>query len=496
MERGRHGPMEWNAEKGQERGFEPELNRRKEMAYDGRGRLREEEKYQGRERQYSQGSNNDIERQRNRTPDVDGGRSGRETNIKSGRSKSRDEEGRQDRSRSREWGKDRRRSHSRSREGSRSRERRTRSKSRERTKSPDPRDRRRGRSRSHSGERYGRRYGDRREERGRFGFDNRRDGRQREIERLERREREKERERERERERDHDRDKEKERARAMKDKNDKINIDEWTTKPSDTKNPELISIKEKLRQKEEEEDAERRRKQNEIEEEEKKQKWSNISSFEQQKPDIPKPQESFRPQVAMKWGQRDKVTPDPQNSATHMTAMKKTMPMVGKMPWLQRSNKSEERQNIIPEQCPTQSNVAQTTANTSKKTSRFGPPSAVSTNLPPPTVLSNVPPPTSNQFSLSGLAPVPPPVTSQFHQPMNEMNASQGSVSNAIRNPAISSIPPRQSNLSQNSSLSHPYSQLDINSMLEAAKEHINRAKENKKVFILFSFNILRQIKI
>merc|ERR1711981_658072 len=78
-----------------------------------------------------------------------------------------------------------------------------------------------------------------------------------------------------------------ERAKLVKEKNDRINIDEWTTKPSDNKDLALLSIKQKLRQKEEDDEIDRKRK-----------KWSNISSMEEIKPDPPKFQESIRPQVA------------------------------------------------------------------------------------------------------------------------------------------------------------------------------------------------------
>jgi len=282
-------------------------------------------------------------------------------------------------------------------------------------------------------------------------------------------------------------DKEMERARLVKEKNDKIDIDEWTTKPTGSKNPALISIKEKLRQRDEEEEADKKRKQQLIEEEEKKQKWSNISALEQQKPDPPKPQGIPRPQVAIQWGQRDKVTPDPQMSGMQTASMKKTMPMVGKMPWLQRSNKSEERQNIYANQTLATAPDTNAATTTSKKSSRFGPPSAVSTSLPPPMVLSNVPPPSSNQLSTSGVAPVPPPTVPQIKQSFNEMEKSSPFAS-SVETPALSA--PNNSNSEGISSAMHRQpvssrnvmpSQVDINSMLEAAKQHINRAKESRK---------------
>ena len=498
-ERGMLGSIDLDADKRQEREHEPNSGRYTEMDYEGKGRPRDDDRYQGRVRKYSRGSDMENQRQTDRNVNEPLGRRERENDTKRERSKSKDLDRRQERSRSREWGRGRKRSHSKSRDVSRSKERRTRSKSKGRSKSPDNKEARRSKSRSRSRERYNKRYSDRREEQSRFGYDNRRGNRERENDRFDRREREKERDREREKDYDQDRnryrkenremeDKEKERARLVKDKNDKIDIDEWTTKPTGSKNPALISIKEKLRQRDEEEEADKKRKQHLIEEDEKKQKWSNISAFEQQKPDPPKPQGNTRPQVAIQWGQRDKVTPDPQMSGMHTSAMKKTMPMVGKMPWLQRSNKSEERQNIYANQTLANPPDSITATAASKKSSRFGPPSAVSASLPPPMVLSDVPPPSFNQLSTSGVAPVPPPTVSQNKQSFNDLDKSS-SIGTFAETLSISA--PNSSNSEDSSSgmLRQPVpsrnlmpSQVDINSMLEAAKQHINRAKESKKV--------------
>lgn len=441
---------EYGTERGSDRRYEQGMGRDVEMEHDGKGRSRDGDRYPGRQheptdRRISESSRNETET-------------------------SKDNERRRESSRPKELGRERRRSDSRSRGRSQSRERRTRSRSRGRSGS---RERRRGRSRSRSSEyRYGRRFGDRRDDRGRFGYDYRRDGRQREMDRMERREREKERERERGRSRSKERSKERDR----KDRNDRIDIDEWTTKPSDEKNPGLTSIKEKLRQKQEEEEAENRRKQKEMEENERKQKWANVSSFEQPKPDAPKPQQEMtRPQVAMHWGQRDKVTPDPHTAGMQMSTTKKAMPIVGKMPWLSRSNKSEERQNSIPRSTP--ENDAPTDSNASKRASRFG--AQVSTTLPPPTVLSNVPAP-------AVMAPVPPPALTKIQQSLMEIsNRNQIGSAQSVGSVTFDHV----HGTSTGSAIQQPEfrkkntmpTELDISSMLEAAKQHINRAKESKK---------------
>lgn len=272
----------------------------------------------------------------------------------------------------------------------------------------------------------------------------------------------------------------------MKEKNDRINIDEWTTKPSDNKDLALLSIKQKLRQKEEDEELDRKRKEHEKEQDEKRQKWSNVSSMEEIKPDPPKFQESIRPQVAIQWGQRDKVTPDPQLAGMQANTFKKSMPIVGKMPWLQRSNKSEERQNVASNHSGLTSNTMDIESSVCKKSSRFGPPSAVSTTLPPPMVLTSVPPISSNQMSISGLGPVPPPSLSHIQKSLIT------SENFSIETPSQVPITPTFDDDNKNKSASYYReassmtktlpSHVDINSMLEAAKQHINRAKETKKV--------------
>ena len=440
----------------EERGFSSEYGTERDKSIDGRPqgserRYEKDDRYPGRQ----------PEQEEERRPGMDNRRSDRET--------SKDPERGRERSRSKEWDRGRKNSDSRSRGRSHSRDRRTRSKSRGRSGSRE----RRRRSRSRSSEyRYGRRYDDRRDDRGRYGYDNRRDGRQREQDRLERRERERERERERDRSRDRDK------GRDRRDRNDRIDIDEWTTKPSDEKNPGLSSIKEKLRQKQEEEEAENRRKQKEMEENEKKQKWANISTFEEpQKLDPPKSQEMTRPQVAIQWGQRDKVTPDPHNAGMQMSSMKKAIPMVGKMPWLNRSNKSEERGVSAEKDAPPD-------ANASKRASRFG----AQVSIAPPTVLSNVPAP-------AVMAPVPPPQLSTIQRSLNEINQRHQMAAGSITGSgSVGSVTfDHVHGNSTGTSVVQPSfrkkntmpTELDISSMLEAAKQHINRAKESKKVSII-----------
>ena len=415
-------------------------------------------------------------------------RIGRDTEGRRVRSKSKEtQDRRHDRSRSREWGRGRKRSHSRSRDRSKSKGRRTRSKSRGRSRTPEGRERQRARSRSNSDERYEKWRGGRRGDRGRFGIDNRREERYRDGDRHERRERETDQDGSRRREDEGKKNiNDRERAKLVKEKNDRINIDEWTTKPSDNKDLALLSIKQKLRQKEEDEEIDRKRKEHEKEQDEKRQKWSNISSMEEIKPDPPKFQESIRPQVAIQWGQRDKVTPDPQLAGMQANTFKKSMPIVGKMPWLQRSNKSEERQNVASNHSGLTSNTMDIESSVCKKSSRFGPPSAVSTTLPPPMVLTSVPPISSNQMSISGLGPVPPPSLSHIQKSL--ITSENFSIETPSQVPITSTFDDDNKNKSASyyreaSSMTKTLpSQVDINSMLEAAKQHINRAKETKKV--------------
>ncbi|CAB4060492.1 unnamed protein product [Lepeophtheirus salmonis] len=111
-----------------------------------------------------------------------------------------------------------------------------------------------------------------------------------------------------------------------KDRNDRINLDEWADKPTTDKDPSLMSLKEKMLTKEKET-------------EQQKKQWAAVSeatSLEELEPlkeaDIPD-QTSMppRPQVAIQWGQGiKKGTPEPAQQS------KKTQPIVGKMPWLQK----------------------------------------------------------------------------------------------------------------------------------------------------------------
>ena len=99
-------------------------------------------------------------------------------------------------------------------------------------------------------------------------------------------------------------------------------------------------------------------------------------------------------------------------------------------------------------------------------------------------VLTSVPPISSNQMSISGLGPVPPPSLSHIQKSTPE-NFS-------IETPSQVPINPTFDDDNKNKSASYYReassmtktlpSQVDINSMLEAAKQHINRAKETKKV--------------
>merc|ERR1711899_157503 len=143
------------------------------------------------------------------------------------------------------------------------------------------------------------------------------------------------------------------------------------------------------------------------------------------------------------------------------------------MPWLNRSNKSEERgmsaeKDALPD------------TNASKRASRFG----AQVSIAPPTVLSNVPAP-------AVMAPVPPPQLSRIQASLNEINQrNQMGAGSITGSGSVGSVTfDHVHGNSTGSSVVQPSfrkkntmpTELDISSMLEAAKQHINRAKESKK---------------
>merc|ERR1719186_2058600 len=227
------------------------------------------------------------------------------------------------------------------------------------------------------------------------------------------RRRDRSRSRDRRRDRDSREDKDRRRARdtvsgerssvsKLKDKNDKIDLEEWVKPPEmeGNKDQALLSLKEKIKEKEaivqEREDRRNR--------------WVTTEPPAPVAPPVPAPQKPTeqpipenRPQVAIAWGQTFKKIPD-----QHPVA-KKAVPVVGKMPWLKRGGSAEYGGAAAP--------AANTTTS---RVSKFGPPvSGVNMAVPPPTLVTLAPtlatssqvapPPGAINHPPAGVMAVPPP---------------------------------------------------------------------------------------
>jgi len=179
----------------------------------------------------------------------------------------------------------------------------------------------------------------------------------------------------------------KSRDRSFRDKNDKIDLKEWAQPPEHQMDPNLMSLKEKMKAKEE---GFRR-------EEELRNRWVTSEPEPTPPPEPLKPSEQpipeNRPSVAISWGQGIKKTPEPQLPPKKATAM------VGKMPWLKRGDSNG------PEQAAVNGSGRQ-------RQSKFGPPV---TNIPPPSLVTQVPTLGQQQGQVGG-----PP------QDMIEQGYSQG----------------------------------------------------------------------
>lgn len=178
----------------------------------------------------------------------------------------------------------------------------------------------------------------------------------------------------------------------MRDKNDKIDLEEWVKPPENegNKDPTLLSLKEKIKEKEA--IAQER--------EDRRNRWVTTEPPApvappqpiQQKP-TEQPIPENRPQVAMQWGQTIKKMPDQQMAA------KKAVPVVGKMPWLKRGGSAEY--GGAGSSAPT---------TTATRVSKFGPPvSGVNMAVPPPTLVTLAPTlATSSQPAPPGAMVAPP----------------------------------------------------------------------------------------
>merc|ERR1719422_1344109 len=221
-------------------------------------------------------------------------------------------------------------------------------------------------------ERYGRDERDRyRDDRYR---DDRRDRRDRDKERY-RDDRRRERSRSRSRSKDshrsrHDDDRSKDRDKSSRDKNDKIDLKDWTQPPSQqTVDPSLLSLKEKMRAKEEEANRE----------DELRNRWVTKEIEPTPPPKMPKINEQPLPEnrssIKMSWGQGTRKTPDPGPPA------KKNAALVGKMPWVKNGSEPTVAVN---------GNGASSAAAPARR-SKFGPPVTVGASIPPPSLVTQAP---------------------------------------------------------------------------------------------------------
>ena len=109
----------------------------------------------------------------------------------------------------------------------------------------------------------------------------------------------------------HDYDRSKDRDKSSRDKNDKIDLKDWTQPPSQqTVDPSLLSLKVKMRAKEEEANRE----------DELRNRWVTKEIEPTPQPEMPKineqPLPKNRSSIKMSWGQETRKTPDPLSSST------------------------------------------------------------------------------------------------------------------------------------------------------------------------------------
>ena len=220
------------------------------------------------------------------------------------------------------------------------------------------------------------RYKEEKYESGRHGRDrdDRRDRRDRDRERdryrEERRRGDRSRSRSRSRDRhggrhEDDRSKSRDKERAGKDKNEKIDLKDWTQPPDQpSADPTLLSLKEKMKAKEEE--ASRK-------EDELRSRWVTKEIEPTPPPELPKPNEQPLPEnrssIKMSWGTRK--TPDPGPTTTV-----KSSTLVGKMPWVKNGDSSS---------------VNGSSGSSAPRRSRFGPAVGSVGAIPPPSLVTKAP---------------------------------------------------------------------------------------------------------
>lgn len=235
-------------------------------------------------------------------------------------------------------------------------------------------------------------------------------------------------------------------------------MDEWSKPPTkEGKEPGFNNLKEKIRAKEAERQAE-----------ESQNKWVPAAEAQQPPPQPPAPvqqvkqRESLerglspsRPSLNFSWGQGGKKQAEQAAQPTRKSAT----PMVGKMPWLKGNSSS--------------------TTTTSGRTSKFGPPVSQGTGIVPV-----VPPPqlvtapvilggSNNDASNVPLPPMPPIPKDPPPKNAPMYNTPPPNMMSQPR-PPLPNLPPK---IPRNPK---PTSQVDVNAMLLAAKQHMQQSLNTK----------------
>ena len=211
--------------------------------------------------------------------------------------------------------------------------------------------------------------GEEREDRDRYDRRDKRD--RRDYDRDRKRDRSRSRERSR-RDRSRSREKERERERPGRDKNDKIDLKDWSKPPEqEGLDPGLLSLKEKMKAKEEELKRE----------EDSRSRW--VTKDPSPPPPEPaKPAEQPLPEnrssVKMSWGTAFRKTPDPQPA-------KKNTSYVGRMPWVKKGD------SVGPEGATNGAGLAPPAGAGAGRRSKFGPPVTSGGAIPPPTIMTQAP---------------------------------------------------------------------------------------------------------
>ena len=173
--------------------------------------------------------------------------------------------------------------------------------------------------------------------------------------------------RERSRSGEKERERERERERPSRDKNDKIDLKDWSKPPEHGGvDPSLLSLKEKMKAKEEELKRE----------EDNRSRW--VTKEPTPPPEPVKPAEQPLPEnrtsVKMSWGTAFRKTPDPQPA--------KKNSYVGRMPWAKKGDSAGPE--VTNGGGPAEPGAG-------RRSSKFGPPVTSGGAIPPPTIMTQAP---------------------------------------------------------------------------------------------------------